>query len=187
MRKKQISIELDSVWVLGQRGEDALPMDKCIDAMKAEFPDGFTVLSVGLVGCKAVIDVPDERAADIGARLAALLKKTFGVSDVFSIATLTVDDVSVPKPKIRPKVPATDTVERSAEQAGADERSGAEDVLKRIDGLFGCDEFKQLAHELFCIAPQVKKYKTIKTFLFQNYLFSINEGYGLTTYLELFA
>jgi AAA+ superfamily predicted ATPase len=53
--------------------------------------------------------------------------------------------------------------------------------------LSGAEEFKNLTEELIAIAPQIKKYRTYNSFLFQNYLFAINDGCGLTTTLHLFA
>lgn len=59
--------------------------------------------------------------------------------------------------------------------------------LQTIDGLMGADEFKELAKELVAIAPQIVENKTFEIFSYQSYLFSINNGFGLTTYLKAFA
>jgi len=48
-------------------------------------------------------------------------------------------------------------------------------------------EFKELIQEFEIIAPQVEKYKTYDVFASQSYLFSINRGCGLTSYLETMA
>lgn len=60
-------------------------------------------------------------------------------------------------------------------------------VLEKIDELIGAEEFKHLAHECAQIAPRLKKYNAIDAFVHRSYLFSINDGNGLSTYLQLFA
>ena len=60
-------------------------------------------------------------------------------------------------------------------------------VLNKISRLVGGEEFKSLARECVHIAPRLKKYNAEDSFIHRSYLFSINEGDGLTTYLNLFA
>ena len=59
--------------------------------------------------------------------------------------------------------------------------------IKKIDALMGAEEFKELAKELVAIAPQIVENKTFEIFSYQSYLFSINNGFGLTTCLQAFA
>ena len=58
------------------------------------------------------------------------------------------------------------------------------DCLKRIDGLIGGEEFKALARELCSIAPSIRKNKAHDVFASRGFVFSINDGYGLSTYLR---
>lgn len=60
-------------------------------------------------------------------------------------------------------------------------------VMEKIDGLIGAEQFKELAHELYTVAPSLLKHNTVNALLYNSYLFSINDGNGLTTYLELFC
>ena len=60
-------------------------------------------------------------------------------------------------------------------------------VFDEIDQLIGCDEWKALMEELRLVAPQIEKNKTRDVFLCQSFLFAINDGYGLSTCLRLFA
>lgn len=60
-------------------------------------------------------------------------------------------------------------------------------VLEKIDALIGAEEFKALAHELTTVAPYLVKKGTIDTFFNTSYIFSINDGDGLSTYLDLFC
>lgn len=61
------------------------------------------------------------------------------------------------------------------------------EVLAQIDDLIGAAEFKQIAHEIAQIAPEVRSRKTYEIFLSQCYLFSIGDGCGTTTCVELLA
>ena len=74
------------------------------------------------------------------------------------------------------------------EQKNADysERT-LESLLCEIDGNIGGDEFKALAHEIALVAPQIKKSGTEKLFFSRCYLFSVNDGCGLETYLNQMA
>lgn len=53
--------------------------------------------------------------------------------------------------------------------------------------MIGADDFKALIREIVTIAPGIIRHNTFEAFAFQNYLFSINDGCGFTTYLNLFA
>lgn len=60
-------------------------------------------------------------------------------------------------------------------------------ALDKINGLIGAAEFKSLANEITQIAEEVKRMGTYEVFTGQCYLFSIGDGCGLTTYLNLLA
>lgn len=60
-------------------------------------------------------------------------------------------------------------------------------IDEKIASLIGAEEFKALIEEIKLIAPQVVVHNTYDAFSFQHYLFAINDGCGLSTYLKLFA
>ena len=60
-------------------------------------------------------------------------------------------------------------------------------TLEKIDKLVGANEFKDFAKEIVKVAPIIKKKRSQDVFAAQGYLFSIGDGCGLSTYLELFA
>ena len=61
------------------------------------------------------------------------------------------------------------------------------DPMEKIRALVGGEEFKLLAEECVKVAPGLIKHDIVDTFIRRAYLFAINDGEGLTTYLELFA
>lgn len=58
-----------------------------------------------------------------------------------------------------------------------------DNLLDEVDSLIGASDYKELMHELFDIYPLVIENDLLKTFSFQNYLFSINDGCGLSSAL----
>ena len=58
-------------------------------------------------------------------------------------------------------------------------------ALNKIESLIGALEFKALAKEIASITEEIKRTKTFDVFTNRCYLFSIGDGCGLTTYLEL--
>lgn len=59
------------------------------------------------------------------------------------------------------------------------------DVMDKIDQMVGGMAFKSLVKEIIKIAPQITQNKTYDIFTHQSYIFAINDGNGLTTYLNL--
>lgn len=58
--------------------------------------------------------------------------------------------------------------------------------FKNIANKVGWSEFKELCHEILMVSPQIKRNGIFKSFLFQNYLISVDDGYGLSTALDDF-
>ena len=60
-------------------------------------------------------------------------------------------------------------------------------VRKKINAMVGGDAFKALAEEIITVAPQLIKNNQQNVLLSRTYLISINDGYGLSTYLQVFS
>lgn len=61
------------------------------------------------------------------------------------------------------------------------------DALQQINKLVGASEFKALAEEYTKIAKSLISKDILDSFTSRSYIISINDGHGLSTYLELFA
>lgn len=71
---------------------------------------------------------------------------------------------------------------------GGEESSTTEtSAIDEIDGLIAADDLKALAHEIVALAPMIIKNKTYDIFTNQSYIFSVNDGYGISTYTTLLA
>lgn len=62
-----------------------------------------------------------------------------------------------------------------------------EEVRKKIDAIAGGEAFKKLAEEIATVAPQIIDNGSNVVLLARTYLLSINDGYGLQNYLQLFS
>lgn len=74
---------------------------------------------------------------------------------------------------------------REDKYAPKSEAVSAENEL--LGELIGADEFKELIREIHKIAPVLKKFNSVDSFLSRNYLFSVNSGHGMSTYAKIFA
>lgn len=75
----------------------------------------------------------------------------------------------------------------SDKSGNAQEPRTIDDTLELVNTLVGAQEFKSLIKELVAIAPEVVKNNAQDVFMSQSYLFSVGDGCGLTTYLEILA
>ncbi len=73
------------------------------------------------------------------------------------------------------------------ENSEADGGLTIERVMSEIDGMVGGRDFKRLARELIEVAPMIHVTGNYGVFATQSYLFSIGEGCGSTSYLNLLA
>ena len=92
-----------------------------------------------------------------------------------------------PEPNSEPNSEETRSEERkgSREDVASEKKKRLDYVKKAIDSLVGAKEFRELCREIISVAPQFTSRESKKVFLSQTYLFSISEGEGLSTCLEL--
>ncbi len=62
-----------------------------------------------------------------------------------------------------------------------------EETMDRINNLIGANEFKNYANELLKVAPRLKEHKLEEMLHRKCILFSVDQGYGFSTYAELLA
>ena len=60
-------------------------------------------------------------------------------------------------------------------------------ALERTEELLGAEQFKTLVREIAAIAPAILSHNTKRAFTFRSYLFSVNNGCGYSTCLNLLA
>ncbi len=193
--KKKITLEFNSVWVLSRQNDEVLPVKFVISKIKEICP--VQILDDSITSCELLIDFSDEskETAQLIENVSKIIADTYSISDVSQVLDYTVSDYADETEsantttgqvlKVEENTPSvqTATIEKTA-VVNADK---LETVLSKINSLVGADEFKALVNECVSVAPMLKKHNTVNTFLRRSYIFSVNNGNGFSTYIELFA
>ncbi len=201
---KVLYVSVDSAWVLRHRGDDELPMRALFRALEKILPSGF-IRKKNIQLTELCLHVEgDWNEAQFHARVEQAGKETFedwtGCGLEVSLQDEENPSVGEEDGSFEEEKPRS-TTNRPAQTAPRMEgnadtpRSGGwsldeekvEQRIRSIENLMGAEEFKALAKELVTIAPQIVANKTQEIFTYQSYLFSVNTGFGLTTYLQTFA
>ena len=173
--RQRIQISLNPEFVLSRQYAEILP----IEYIYGHIQDiGFSFLekeNESLTGLGFKIEGEDcektaEVMADILSGAVGLPREKFGITDEGGTITVNCDGI------------ATATVT----EIGANAPSVYESYQK-ISEKVGWTEFKELCHEILMVSPQIKRNAIFKSFLFQNFLISVNDGCGLSTALDDFA
>ncbi len=186
----KLIISLSGSWVLSRRGDDVLPVDLLAKTIAERFGGKLVIEDSGLTELVVTINNEAGDTEEIIAKIRGIFSEHYSPEEankVLSIKTADAED----KP-----AEATEEIKKIAEQrsystgdTAADNGSSAstEKRLEEIDALVGAEEFKALAKEIVEIAPQIIKNETFDVLTNQAYIFSINDGCGLSTYLTALA
>lgn len=200
--KIKLVIELNPAWVLKHRNDDALPMD----AIRAELSQ---IESISIKDCThiSMTVVYAQNDGDIKGRVLQLFKSRYPEDNPDKVLTFkeklfkekavadkgdkepqeTEDDGEDSEHDFSERISRIRKAVSDDKQDNCESVEGTDDALERINGLVGAAEFKALAKEISAIADEIKRTETYEVFTNQCYLFSIGDGCGLTTYLELLA
>ena len=182
----KLVISLSGSWVLSHREDDILPIDYLIKVVGDKFAGKLEVEDSGIT--ELVLNVINGQNPDL---IMHILRKTFcehySLADDNSVLLIKThvakDEVSSEPEKKPAEQPKQEEATESTQKAEEDNSSAIEKALEEINKFVGAEEFKALAKEIVDIAPQIIKNKTFDILSYQAYLFSVNDGYGLTTYL----
>lgn len=173
--KKVLCIKLSYTWVLTRIDDSKYP----IETIKEKLLRGnkYNVVSESYV--HLTLETNESDIEKIKARVTSIFTQKYGKENLdalsFSDRDKFADDES------------TDISEDEDVDVEEEESAPLGDVLERIETLVGAKEFKDFAKEIVKVAPIIKKKRSQDVFAAQGYLFSIGDGCGLSTYLELFA
>ena len=164
-------IEFDQNWVLSKRDEDKLPVDTVKDKLQSMFGESFQVdhEDYALITFSLESGAVEQTAQQIN----SVLQQEFSLENGRQIHE---SDKSVYY--VYPEVMLSMT------SAGRHEDTPP---ISYFDSLVGWDAFKKLCNEIASVAPQIRNHNTQISFQHQNYLFSVNDGAGLTTMLNTFV
>lgn len=202
--KYTINVEFDSDWILSHRNDDELPVETLIKGLKncklSNTKSSFTTL---------IADV-DEGVVPKNAFESIILQvllKEYPEENVKDAFTLTIEGAAAEKDEVAvtdEKDEEQDELQSKSESAAkslewllgsADSAKSKEvpkkeagdvgaDVMEKIEKLVGAAEFKALAKEISAISSEIQRNNTYDIFTYQSYLFAVNDGYGLSTYLN---
>lgn len=171
MEKQLIfTLEADSGWILSHRSDDELPVKRIAELLKQEL--GAQIEDTTLTQCKGIMPAGDKDA--LAKSIFEIVGKLFPAEEGKGVFRLTLQEAETTE--------EADTPEAEPEDAGV-----SQPVWEQIAGLVGVPEFQELAEELRKVAPILHKNKTEDIVISRSYLVSVNDGYGLSTCLTLFA
>lgn len=202
--KKQITVELDGKWVLRHRDDDELP----ISVIKATLSSdkNFIVKDSSFTTVTVVYDGRFADCGDIEDRILQLLAEHYPEEKVNGIVSFQSSD-AVEEDRQDENAESQKQEDRRAyserrsqepmkrllhetDEDNSDESESSKDsvaAIDKINALVGAAEFKALSNEIMGVAEEITRTGTYEVFTHQCYLFSVGDGYGLTTYLELLA
>ena len=167
----KITVTLSSAWVLKHRIDNELPVEVLKEAISKQLGEalcveesGITAIIYGVKGDKYPLD-------ELREKIIKIYLDTYPDGDESSVSVMIVSE---------PEKSEDDGENSSAVSA-------TQKCMDKISELVGGEEFKRLAKELVEVAPQIIENKTYDIFKYQAYIFSINDGYGLSTYLSLLS
>ena len=182
--KAKFRLIFDPAWVLTKRGDGALPVEKFVEQVTEKLDAN--ILTSNLTECTGVVTLPE----DIG--LVELENKVREIVGALYEGENFRFDIKVEQAE-EPVNDETEPEKKSAHEPiilpdkKAKVEANADEISKKIDELIGAQEFKEFACETIQIAPVVRKYGSFDTITERCCLISINDGCGLSTYLELYA
>lgn len=195
--KRVLTIELAGDWVFERRGDDTLPVAALENELKGS--PAFEVKESSLTSLTLSVKGEGADEAQLRAAVLKIFGKLYPDADGNSIVTVRIEENAEDAPEEEQEAEEVqpESVKRQPEAAGQaargeepeeeQEEDKAAAVLQEIGALVGAAEFKALASEIAKLAPAVIERKTFDVISHRSYLFSVGEGYGLTTCLELLA
>ncbi len=175
----KITLSIDSSWVLSKRGDEVLPVDVFVAAMKELF--SVEVREASLTDCVLIVKNEGVDAEEVDAQVWNIVTHKLGLKPgnpyiKHSVGSYVPGETETPAKEVATSVPEVD---RQAERL--------RDLRNSIRVLFGAYEFKELVDECLKVAPRLIKHGAEDVLIQRSYLFAVNDGYGVTTYLKLFA
>ncbi|MBO4628085.1 MAG: AAA family ATPase [Lachnospiraceae bacterium] len=164
-------IEFDQNFILANRDKNELPIHTVREGLTAMFGDMLTVDFEDLA--LLTFSLPSGSAEQTARQIDTLLHKSFCLGDGRQIHE---NDSSVYY--VYPEVMLS--VVRTSD-------SKTDSPLSYFDNIIGWDALKALCNEIATISPEIHRHNTQISFQHLNYLFSVNDGAGLTTVLHTYA
>lgn len=206
-QKKKLIIVLDGEWVLAHRNDDELPADAIKSILSKD--KNIVIGDSSLTSVTVIYDEAATNFSDLQRCVIDFFKSNYPQETPKDVLTFVQGEIYIEEESKNKREPTLSDEEQrestehlplgllerlrrelldddddESECETIDEESRAVD---KINELVGAIEFKALTKEIVEISEEIKRTNTYEVFTNQCYLFSIGDGCGLTTYLELLA
>lgn len=174
-------ISFSQSWILTKRGNTTLPPDEILHKLEDVFNISNTASKI--YECTGTIKDKSYDNDTVIKMISELINHTYSISDKDEIYTIELqEDAEESSTVIDDAKEAEPTLAKALKKAAAPTK-----YTVSFDELVGAEEFKALARKCIKLAPKLIENGLADTFTARAYVISINEGYGLTTYLNAFA
>ncbi len=167
----EVNFTFEQEYVLGRHGEKVLPVDAVKEALKKQAVEA-TIKEEELTLISFVCRAESKESLDQLMKKILIDAADIGLTHHDEILTEETEDETVLSYPGRARV-----VYR---RSGANTKE-AMSVIERINERVGWMEFKAFCNELVSISPQLRMNGIEDSFRFQNYLLSVNDGFGIST------
>lgn len=192
-------LSFDSAWVLSKKEDDTLPVDAFLRELESRLP--IQVVNSSLTECEWIAKDAGVTAEQLESTVNDILRGLYAIDLTSDVVSFSVSDYENQETAEAPAESGLKDVSVQAAQtslpggildqtegtATADKEAQVKEIMDKVNGLVGAEEFKALCAECVRMAPGIAKYRTHEAFTNQSYLFAINDGNGLSTYLHLFT
>ena len=174
----ETEVEFEPEYVLSRHGDKILPVDELKEALINEGGEKVSFKEESLTGLSFTC------AAGSREELEKILQKV--LLDAANVSLIHRNELEKEETAEEVSLIFSGRFRAVYRMLGSN-TSEATAVLEKILKRVGWSEFKALCEELTAISPQLRLNGIEDSFRFQNYLFSVNYGYGFTTALNDFA
>lgn len=191
---KIICLSLDSIWVITHLDRAILPISSFIYAIRAQYGSKISMLESGVADCSFSIQVEENDEATLLEKMEQIVRENLQIEgEISEVAEITILDSTSIAESVDNSIIDIDSDTPKLKQHSLEDASKempkktAKTIADQIRLLTGAQEFKALALELSDVAPLIVNKKTQSCFMIFSYLFAINDGFGCSTYVHLFA
>lgn len=189
-KKIEFKVSFAQDWILSKRGNEVLPPELVIQKIREEFEINNEYIKISY--CSGVIELSDEVSADffIG-EIEKIMLNEYLIARNSDIYSVEINDFQEPVEKEEKPDYNDENADEQSKAPSKSERSEhseqSNESIVDASNLVGAGEFKLLIEEVIKMAPELIKNNIVDSFTSRAYIISINEGFGLTTYLNSFA
>lgn len=171
-------ITFSETWIISYRENPMLPPEEILQKLEQTFT--VTKSSSSISECSGILDSNGLDADAVTQTISAMIRKTFNLSDTDGIVELFLSEDTE-----ETEIPQTESEQHCKQKS--EKQSSVADKMNIINHFVGAEDFKKLANECNNIAERLRNNQVVDTFTSRSYVISINDGYGLTSYLNAFA